>query len=103
MTQTEQPNVLVIVMDDLGIAQMDFMLDTVDKNTLKKRPVPMRYDGNFEKLYDAAKRSMPNVTQLANDGVRMTNAYVATPVCGPSRAAMMTGRNPHSFGTYSNR
>ncbi|SEG57140.1 sulfatase family protein [Vibrio hangzhouensis] len=99
---TEQPNVLVIVMDDLGIAQMDFMLDTVDKDTLKKRPVPMRYDGDFDKLYDAAKRSMPNVTKLANDGIRMTNAYVATPVCGPSRAAMMTGRNPHSFGTYSN-
>ncbi len=98
----DKPNVLVIVMDDLGTAQLDFMLDQVDKDTLQKRPVPMRYDGDFDKLYDAAKRSMPNVAKLANEGVRMTNAYVATPVCGPSRAGMMTGRNPQSFGTYSN-
>lgn len=101
-THADKPNVLLIVMDDLGTAQLDFMLDQVDKDTLLKRPVPIRYDGDFDKLYDAAKRSMPNVTKLANEGVRMTNAYVATPVCGPSRAGMMTGRNPHSFGTYSN-
>ncbi|WP_028862778.1 sulfatase family protein [Psychromonas aquimarina] len=98
----EKPNVLLIVMDDLGTAQLDFMLDQVDKETLQKRPVPVRYEGDFDTLYDAAKRSMPNVTELANEGIRMTNAYVATPVCGPSRAGMMTGRNPHSFGTYSN-
>lgn len=97
-----KPNILVIVMDDLGTAQLDFTLDKVDKKILKKRLVPMRYDGDFDTLYDAAKRSMPNITKLANEGVRMTNAYVATPVCGPSRAGMMTGRHPHSFGTYSN-
>jgi len=100
--KVEQPNVLLIVMDDLGSAQLDFAMDNIDKDTLAKRPVPMRYDGDFDKLYDAAKRSMPNITLLANEGVRMTNAYVATPVCGPSRAGMMTGRFPHSFGTYSN-
>ena len=99
---TSKPNVLLIVMDDLGTAQLDFMLNQVDKEMLQKRPVPVRYDGDFDTLYEAAKRSMPNVTKLANEGVRMTNAYVATPVCGPSRAGMMTGRHPHSFGTYSN-
>lgn len=98
----DQPNVLLIVMDDLGTAQLDFAMENIDKEALAKRPVPMRYDGDFDKLYDAAKRSMPNITKLANEGVRMTNAYVATPVCGPSRAGMMTGRFPHSFGTYSN-
>ncbi|MGF1735202.1 sulfatase family protein [Photobacterium satsumensis] len=100
--KVEQPNVLLIVMDDLGTAQLDFAMESIDKAELIKRPVPARYDGDFDKLYDAAKRSMPNITELANEGVRMTNAYVATPVCGPSRAGMMTGRNPHSFGTYSN-
>ena len=100
--KVEQPNVLLIVMDDLGTAQLDFAMDNIDKDALTKRPVPERYDGEFDKLYDAAKRSMPNITKLANEGVRMTNAYVATPVCGPSRAGMMTGRFPHSFGTYSN-
>ncbi|EGQ8175652.1 TPA: sulfatase-like hydrolase/transferase [Vibrio vulnificus] len=100
--EVEQPNVLLIVMDDLGTAQLDFALDSIDKTELAKRKVPERYDGDFDQLYDAAKRSMPNITKLANEGVRMTNAYVATPVCGPSRAGMMTGRFPHSFGTYSN-
>ncbi|TOF47015.1 arylsulfatase [Vibrio parahaemolyticus] len=100
--KVEQPNVLLIVMDDLGSAQLDFAMDNINKEELVKRPVPERYDGNFDQLYDAAKRSMPNITKLANEGVRMTNAYVATPVCGPSRAGMMTGRFPHSFGTYSN-
>jgi len=100
--KAEQPNVLLIVMDDLGTAQLDFALENIDREVLEKRSVPTRYDGNFDQLYDAAKRSMPNITKLANEGVRMTNAYVATPVCGPSRAGMMTGRFPHSFGTYSN-
>nr|UFQ91288.1 chondroitin sulfate N-acetyl-galactosamine 6-O-sulfatase [Photobacterium sp.] len=98
----EQPNVLLIVMDDLGTAQLDFALDRLDKEALVQRPAPQRYQGDFDKLYDAAKRAMPNITQLANEGARMTNAYVATPVCGPSRAGMLTGRFPHSFGTYSN-
>ncbi|PSU35453.1 sulfatase [Photobacterium lutimaris] len=101
-SESVKPNVLLIVMDDLGTAQLDFALDNIDKQALAKRPSPERYDGDFDKLYDAAKRSMPNITQLANEGVRMTNAYVATPVCGPSRAGMMTGRFPHSFGIYSN-
>lgn len=98
----EQPNVLLIVMDDLGTAQLDFAMDSINKEALLKRVVPERYNGDFDKLYDAAKRSMPNITKLANEGVRMTNAYVATPVCGPSRAGMLTGRFPHSFGIYSN-
>ncbi|SUG56020.1 secreted sulfatase [Salmonella enterica subsp. diarizonae] len=45
---------------------------------------------------------MPNVAQLAQNGVKMTNAFVAHPVCGPSRAGIYTGRYPTSFGTYSN-
>lgn len=53
-------------------------------------------------MIDAARRAMPNVAQLANRGVKMTNAFVAHPVCGPSRAGIFTGRYPASFGTYSN-
>lgn len=98
----KQPNVLVIVMDDLGKQQLDFAMDEINKDELKKRYVPGRYQVDFDKAYDAAKRSMPNVAQLAKEGVSMTNAYVATPVCGPSRAGIFTGRFPHSFGTYSN-
>ncbi|MBB1466547.1 sulfatase-like hydrolase/transferase [Vibrio sp. SG41-7] len=98
----EQPNVLLVVMDDLGTGQLNFALDSLDKTELAKRPVPVRYQGDLDKMIDAAQRAMPNVEKLAANGVKMTNAFVAHPVCGPSRAGIFTGRHPTSFGTYSN-
>ncbi|PSU66265.1 arylsulfatase [Photobacterium phosphoreum] len=98
----KQPNVLLVVMDDLGTGQLDFALDSLDKKTLADRPVPVRYQGDFDKMVDAARRAMPTVASLAQQGVKMTNAFVAHPVCGPSRAGIFTGRYPTSFGTYSN-
>ncbi|OLV94233.1 sulfatase [Salmonella enterica subsp. arizonae serovar 18:z4,z23:- str. CVM N26624] len=89
-------------MDDLGTGQLDFTLNNLDKNVLSQRSVPMRYQGDLNKMIDAAQRAMPNVAQLAQNGVKMTNAFVAHPVCGPSRAGIYTGRYPTSFGTYSN-
>ncbi|UKA31587.1 sulfatase [Photobacterium damselae] len=100
--QAEQPNVLLVIMDDLGTGQLDFALDSLDKTELAKRPVPARYQGDLDKMIDAAHRAMPNVAKLAQNGVKMTNAFVAHPVCGPSRAGIFTGRYPTSFGTYSN-
>lgn len=100
--QAEQPNVLLVIMDDLGTGQLDFALDSLDKTELAKRPVPARYQGDLDKMIDAAHRAMPNVAKLAQSGVKMTNAFVAHPVCGPSRAGIFTGRYPTSFGTYSN-
>ncbi|MBL4829924.1 MAG: sulfatase-like hydrolase/transferase [Aliivibrio sp.] len=97
-----QPNVLLVVMDDLGTGQLNFAMDSLDASELNKRPVPIRYQGDINKMIDAAKRAMPNVTELANNGIKMTNAFVAHPVCGPSRAGIFTGRHPTSFGTYSN-
>ncbi len=98
----QKPNVLLIIMDDLGSGQLDFALDTLDKKVLSKRSVPVRYQGDLDKMIDAASRAMPNISKLAQNGVKMTNAYVAHPVCGPSRAGIFTGRYPVSFGTYSN-
>ncbi|HHC7201696.1 TPA: sulfatase [Vibrio parahaemolyticus] len=98
----EQPNVLVIVLDDLGKAQLDFAMEDIDKEVMKKRPQSTRFEVDFDKGYEAAKQAMPNIVKLASEGVSMTNAYVSTPVCGPSRAGILTGRYPHSFGTYSN-
>ncbi len=39
----------------------------------------------------------PNIDHLATDGLKLTSAY-ATPVCTPSRAALMTGRIPARSG-----
>lgn len=42
----------------------------------------------------------PNIDKLASEGLLFTNAHCQAPICGPSRAAIMTGMNPSSTGNY---
>ena len=44
----------------------------------------------------------PHMDRLAASGVRFEQAYCAAPVCGPSRACLMTGRMPHEHGVLIN-
>lgn len=44
----------------------------------------------------------PNLDRLAARGVRFANAYTSSPVCCPARAALATGRYPHSTGYWDN-
>ncbi|MGA1204666.1 MAG: sulfatase [Opitutales bacterium] len=62
------PNIVVVLIDDLGWTDLGC------------------YGSTF---YDT-----PHVDALAAGGVRFTNAYAASPVCSPTRAALMTGRHP---------
>lgn len=64
----EQPNILLIMADDLG--WMD-----------------LHCQGN-------AVLRTPNIDRLAQSGVRFNNAYAASPVCSPTRAAIITGLAP---------
>ncbi|MFC1558319.1 sulfatase [candidate division KSB1 bacterium] len=40
----------------------------------------------------------PNLNNMADEGVQMTQFYVSTPTCSPSRASLLTGRNPIRTG-----
>jgi arylsulfatase len=64
------PNVLYIVWDDVGIATWDCFGGLVD---------------------------MPNMTRIADRGIRLSQFHT-TALCSPTRAALLTGRNPTSVG-----
>ncbi len=44
----------------------------------------------------------PNIDRLARQGLRFAHAYANTPVCGPSRATLLTGRQPTANGVIAN-
>lgn len=44
----------------------------------------------------------PNIDVLAESGVRFTDAYCPSPVCGPSRASLFTGHYPENHGVDGN-
>jgi arylsulfatase len=64
----ERPHVIIWMLDDVGFAQLS----------------------SFGGLIET-----PNIDRVANRGVRYTN-YRTAPICSASRAALLTGRNPHS-------
>jgi arylsulfatase len=45
----------------------------------------------------------PNFDRMAAEGMRFTDAYVGSPVCGPSRSALMTGSYPIRIGEPGNK
>jgi choline-sulfatase len=44
----------------------------------------------------------PNITRLAQEGVVFDSTYSASPLCAPSRAALVTGQLPSRIGAYDN-
>lgn len=45
----------------------------------------------------------PNMDRLAKRGMVFDRAYCASPICGPSRAAVLTGLKPETSGVYNNQ
>ncbi|MDZ8118409.1 sulfatase-like hydrolase/transferase [Pontiella agarivorans] len=78
-----QPNILMILMDDLGYCDVGFMADIFGE----ARPL---------------SPSTPNIDSLAGNGIICSQAYVPHPFCGPSRMGLLTGRYPHHFGGSKN-
>ena len=60
----------------------------------------LRFD--YLGCYGHPSLATPNLDALARRGVRFTNAYVQSPVCGPSRMSFYTGRYMRSHGSNWN-
>jgi arylsulfatase A-like enzyme len=75
-TPAERPNIVVILVDDIGVGDFGF---TGGKDF-----------------------ATPNIDRFAREGVVFSNGY-ALPSCSPTRAALLTGRYPQRFGIEDNR
>lgn len=69
---SDRPNVVLILADDLG------------RNDI----TAYHHDGV----------ETPNINSIGRQGVRFTQASCASPICAPSRAALLTGRHQQRFG-----
>ncbi|WP_460023880.1 sulfatase-like hydrolase/transferase [Marinifilum fragile] len=98
----QKPNVIVVVTDDQGYGQLNFDPNSYSQDQLKNTQVTKRYTTAVEAAYNAAQTAMPNTSQLANEGIKFTNAFVASTTCAPSRAALLTGKYTQRFGIYNN-
>lgn len=67
-----QPNILLMNCDDLGYGDLG--------------------------CYGSTSNDTPHLDRLAAEGVRFTDFYMASPVCSPSRAALLTGCYPPRIG-----
>lgn len=63
------PNVVFILVDDLGYADVGY-------------------------INQKSAISTPNINALAKSGMTFTEAYTAAPVCSPTRASILTGKSP---------
>ena len=68
----EKPNVLIIMVDDLGYGDLS--------------------------CYDAKDMRTPHLDRLISEGMRFNEFYANCCVCSPTRAALMSGRYPEFVG-----
>ena len=71
-----KPNVVVLLVDDLGSGDVSCLFRDVVKT--------------------------PNINRLATQGVKFTSGYSTAPLCGPSRAGFLSGRYQQRFGFNDN-
>lgn len=69
---TTRPNIVFILTDDLGWADLG--------------------------CYGSSFYETPVLDRLAAEGMRFTDAYAAAPVCSPTRASILTGKYPARMG-----
>jgi arylsulfatase A-like enzyme len=74
MPLNPQPNILLIMADDMGWGDAGFQ-------------------GNDTII-------TPNLDRLAGTGIKFSRFYAAAPVCSPTRGSCLTGRHPYRYGIY---
>jgi uncharacterized sulfatase len=57
---------------------------------------------NVVGAYGRPELRTPNIDNLANAGIKFTNAYTTCPVCTPARAGIFSGIYPHTAGAWTN-
>ena len=70
----EQPNIVVVLCDDLGWGDIQ--------------------------NHGHPHIKTPRLMQMAKEGIQFSSFYSAAPVCSPSRVGLMTGRSPNRAGVY---
>jgi arylsulfatase A-like enzyme len=78
-TLKERPNILYIMSDDHAAHAIT------------------AYGG----IYDDYLQT-PNIDRIAKEGVKFNNVFCTNAICGPSRAAILTGKYSHANGYYKN-
>ncbi len=73
--QNNKPNVILIMADDLGWGDTGFNGNTIIKT--------------------------PNLDKMATEGIRFNRFYSASAVSSPTRASVLTGRNPNRMGVFN--
>ncbi len=58
--------------------------------------------GDDTSVYGSQHVRTPNIESLASTGMTFENAFIASPACAPSRAALMTGLMPARNGAEAN-
>lgn len=80
---TNRPNVVLVMADDMGWGDVIFPV----RIGLDKNNQPVTYPGT-------ALWQMPNLQAMADNGLLFSRMYSQSPVCSPTRASVLTGRTP---------
>ncbi|MEZ6065995.1 MAG: sulfatase-like hydrolase/transferase [Planctomycetaceae bacterium] len=91
-----RPNVLFVLVDDLGYG---------DISAFRELGATSEHGPSADRLAEMRRTpATPHIDALAARGLRLTNFYVASPICSPSRVGCTTGQYParHLINSYLN-
>ncbi|MEL7118290.1 MAG: sulfatase [Bacteroidota bacterium] len=88
----EPPNFLFIAVDDLNTFNSVLGIET---GVFLEKVYP-----DLELRKAVVERLSPNLKAFSQKALTFTHAYTASPLCGPSRTALLTGVPPHVSGYY---